>query len=89
MMFKAFQQGGLIPEDMDYEDWCFNSEMSLYHESFGKSEYAPYDDWSIPLTAQYLNPDIVLSFKNSYNLPSPSETNAQNANPGLPHYKKN
>ena len=75
MMFKAFQQGGLIPEDMDYEDWCFNSEMSLYHESFGKSEYAPYDDWSIPLTAQYLNPDIVLSFKNSYNLPSPSETN--------------
>ena len=75
ILYKAMQANGIIPADTEYEDWCFNSEMSVYRESFSRSGYAPYDDWSIPLTAEYLTPDIVLNFKNSYNLPSPTLKN--------------
>lgn len=63
------------PADTQYEDW-FDSEWLpghyLYDKSFDGSEYAPFDDWSIPLEAEYLVPGLVLTFKNSYNLPSPA-----------------
>lgn len=68
---------GVINSEAEFDEW-FDSEWSeghsLYEDSFSGSEYAGFDDWSIPLTAEYLVPDEVVHFKNSYALLSPKSS---------------
>lgn len=56
----------------EYDDWFdtnWGEGFFLYTKSFSRSNYAGYDDWSLPLSAEYRYPGVVTYFKNSYILP--------------------
>ena len=84
--FKAYYKSaaadlvkhGYIENVDEYDEWFdenWGEGFLLYTKSFQRSNYAGYDDWSLPLNAEYRFPAIASYFKNSYVLPEISGKN--------------
>ena len=66
---------GTIQSEDEYDDWFesyWHEGSYAYDFSYSESNYAGYDDWSLPLNADYRTPAIASYFKNSYTLPAPA-----------------
>ena len=64
--------GGYFENEDEYDEWFdtnWGPGFNLYEKSFTRANYAGYDDWSLPLNAEYRFPGVVSYFKNSYVLP--------------------
>lgn len=71
---------GYIQSADEYDDWFdenWGEGFFLYTKSFARSNYAGYDDWSLPLNAEYRFPGVASYFKNSYILPSVSDEDSE------------
>lgn len=63
---------GYIQSADEYDEWFdenWGEGFFLYTKSFSRSNYAAYDDWTLPLNAQYRFPAIASYFKSSHILP--------------------
>ena len=73
---NTFIRDGYIQSADEYDEW-FDENWSegffLYTKSFARSNYAGYDDWSLPLNAEYRFPGVASYFKNSTMLPAVAE----------------
>jgi len=77
-MQVLLDKGDIQSED-EYDDWFdsyWHEGSNAYDQSYAESNYAPYDDWSLPLTAEYRTPSVASYFKNSYTLPTPASADA-------------
>ena len=71
---------GVIESADRYDEWFDNywhEGSPAYENSYTGSEYAGWDDWSLPLTEEYINPGLVSYFKDSYTLTAPAQKDAQ------------
>ena len=69
----TFIERGYFESADEYDDWFdenWGEGFFLYTRSFANSYYASYDDWSLPLNAEYRFPAVASFFKNSYVLPA-------------------
>ena len=67
---------GLIGSADEFDAWFesyWHEGSPAYDRSFATSNYAPFDDWSLPLNAEYRTPSVASYFKNSYTLPAPAK----------------
>ena len=69
----TFIKEGYIRSADEYDAWFdenWGEGFFLYTKSFARSNYAAYDDWSLPFNAAYRFPAIDAYFKNSCVLPA-------------------
>ena len=72
VIVDEYIEEGYIQSADEYDEWFdenWGEGFFLYTKSFARSNYAGYDDWSLPLNAEYRFPGIASFFKNSYVLP--------------------
>lgn len=70
-----FIKDGYIQNADEYDEWFdenWGEGFFLYTKSFTRSNYAGFDDWSLPLNAEYRFPGVASFFKKSNILPSVS-----------------
>ena len=63
---------GYIESADEYDRWFdenWGEGFFLYTKSYSRSNYAGFDDWTLPLNARYRFPGLAAYFKNSYVLP--------------------
>ena len=69
---------GTISSEDEYDAWYeANWEEGDCNKDFCllvKSDYAPFDDWTLPLNSKYRNAGMLSYFKQSYVLPAPANT---------------
>ena len=71
---------GLIKSADEYDAWFesnWKDNKNLYSKSLSDNGYSAYDDWTLPLTAEYRSPTIRAYFKSSYLLPSPCSEDSE------------
>ena len=71
---------GYIQSADEYDEWFdenWGEGFFLYTKSFSRSNYAAYDDWSLPLNAEYRFPGVVSYFKESNILPPVSTEDSE------------
>ena len=68
---------GYIQSADEYDEWFdenWGEGFFLYTKSYSRSNYAGFDDWSLPLNAEYRFPGVVSYFQSSTILPEISVT---------------
>lgn len=71
---------GYIQSADEYDEWFdenWGEGFFLYTKSFSRSNYAAYDDWTMPLNATYRFPAVSSYFKSSHILPPMSYTDEE------------
>ena len=69
---EGYIREGYIESADEYDAWFdenWGEGFFLYEKSHARNNYAGYDDWSLPLNAEYRFPAVASFFKNSYVLP--------------------
>lgn len=65
----------LISSPDEFDAWFeanWKDGRNIYGSSLSGVGYSPYDDWTLPLNAQYRFPEVQAYFKSSFLLPSPA-----------------
>lgn len=73
---NALIKDGTIKNAEGFDAWFeenWQPGKSVYEKTFFDAKYAEFDDWTLPLTAEYRFPEVQCYFKSAHVLPSPAD----------------